>query len=280
MALPDYLIKRAPKSQGISKIRGLLCDSAIHTVCESAKCPNIGECFAKNTLTFMILGNVCTRSCAFCGVKRGIPQPVDPNEPEKIAAAVSKLKLDYVVVTSVTRDDLEDGGAEQFARVIAALKGKKVEVLIPDFNGNPEALQKIVSAKPLVINHNVETIPSLYPVIRPQAVFERSLRLISDVKRLNPEICTKSGFMVGLGEEDEDVFSLLLRLGKTGLDMVTIGQYLPPSRLHPQPKRFVVPEKFEEYKAYGKSIGIKFISAGPFVRSSFHAEETWKKLND
>ncbi|OGC04677.1 lipoyl synthase [candidate division WOR-1 bacterium RIFOXYA12_FULL_43_27] len=278
MALPDYLIKKAPKSQSINKIRALLGDPAIHTVCESAKCPNIGECFSKNTLTFMILGKVCTRSCAFCGVGKGAPQPVDPDEPEKIREAVLKLGLDYVVVTSVTRDDLPDFGAEQFARVITALSGKKVEVLIPDFQGDEAALQKVIDASPLVINHNVETIPSLYRSIRPQAVFERSLELLLRVKKSG--ICAKSGFMVGLGEEDEDVFNLILRLNKTGLDMVTIGQYLPPSRLHPKPKRFVAPEKFMEYKVYGESLGIKKVEAGPFVRSSFHAEETWKKLSD
>jgi len=227
----------------------------------------------------MILGNICTRDCLFCGVKKGSPLPVDSLEPAKIAQAVNKLGLEYVVVTSVTRDDLPDGGAAQFIAVIEALADKKVEVLIPDLQGNWNALGRIIYASPAVINHNVETVPRLYQKIRPQAGFKRSLELFYKVKAKNSQICTKSGFMVGLGEEDGEVFALLDELKSANCDLVTIGQYLPPSKIHLKVDRFVDPALFEDYKQYGEKIGIKHIEAGPFVRSSFNAEEIWKNLN-
>lgn len=260
-------------------IRALLQDDSIHSVCESAKCPNIGECFQNKTLTFMILGNQCTRNCSFCNITSATPSPVDDQEPNKIAEAVKKLGLNYVVITSVTRDDLSDGGANHFCRVIEALNDKVVEVLIPDLQGNWNALQKIIDAKPAVINHNIETIARLYKAVRPQANFIRSLELIRRVKEQNQQICTKSGFMVGLGEVDEEVFDLLSRLKEYQADIVTIGQYLPPSKNHPKVERFVDPATFRKFKEFGERIGISHVEAGPFVRSSYKAEEIWKKLN-
>ncbi len=227
----------------------------------------------------MILGNQCTRNCSFCAISFSNPLPVDGQEPEKIKEAVKKLGLLYVVVTSVTRDDLLDGGANHFCCVIEALKNKVVEVLIPDFQGNWDALQKVIDAKPEVINHNIETVARLYSIIRPQANFMRSLELIRRVKEQNSQICTKSGFMVGLGEVDEEVFNLLSRLKEHQTDIVTIGQYLPPTRRHPKVERFVDPSIFKKYKEFGEKIGILHVEAGPFVRSSYKAEEIWKKLN-
>jgi lipoic acid synthetase len=270
--LPDFLIKRIPKQANIRKIRTLLDDSRIHTVCEEAKCPNIGECFAQRTCTFMILGNICTRNCAFCGVSHGKPQPPDPQEPERIAGAVQKLGLDYVVITSVTRDDLPDGGAGHFKNVgtalVAVRNSLKFEFLIPDFQGNMHALQLVLDAKPHVLNHNLETVPRLYPKIRPRANYERSLNVLRAAK--NRGIYTKSGFMVGLGETKEEIIKVLEDLKETGCDIVTIGQYLPPSKLHLQPERYVAPEEFEEYQTFGKSLKV---FAGPFVRSSYHAAQ-------
>lgn len=278
--LPQYLIKRTPKTRHIRQLRELIADDRVHTVCESAKCPNIGECFSRQTMTFMILGDICTRNCAFCGVSKGLPLLPDPTEPERVAAAVKKLGLDYVVVTSVTRDDLPDGGAEQFAKVINELRmsnsesclpaGRcRTEVLIPDFFGNENALKTVLDAGPYVLNHNVETIPRLYPKIRPQADFHRSLDLLLNSKKVYGQVYTKSGFMVGLGEKKDEVFALLEELKKARVDIVTIGQYLSPSRDHLRPERFVEPEEFAEYEKFD---GLK-VFAGPFVRSSYRAKE-------
>lgn len=270
--LPDFLIKRTPKQKNIREIRGLLADEKNHTVCEEAKCPNIGECFAQKTCTFMILGNICTRNCAFCGVKHGMPQPPDPEEPERIARAVKKLGLKYVVITSVTRDDLPDGGASHFASTIYYLLSTfyslNIEVLIPDFQGNEKSLQTVLDAKPSVLNHNLETVPRLYPKIRPQANYERSLSVLRAAK--NRGIYTKSGFMVGLGETKEEIMGVLEDMKETGCCLVTIGQYLPPSKLHLPPERYVAPAEFEEYRTLIKDLKV---FAGPFVRSSYHAAQ-------
>ena len=276
MALPKFLVKRIPKQENIRRIRELVDDCRIHSVCESAKCPNIGECFSQNTLTFMILGDLCTRNCRFCGVDKGIPLPPDPDEPKRIAQAVKRLKLNYVVITSVTRDDLPDGGAPQFARVIKSLRPLKVEALIPDFQGDQKALRTVLEANPYVLNHNVETAPSLYPKIRPQANYQQSLILLRRAK--NKGIYTKSGFMVGLGETKAEVISVLKDLRSIECDFVTIGQYLPPSKAHPKAERYVLPEEFEEYRDIGKSLGFLKVFSGPFVRSSYHAQEAAKKL--
>ena len=299
MALPSFLIKKTPKQENIRKLRRRL-DNAVHTVCEEARCPNIGECFSQGTCTFLILGDVCTRSCAFCGVARGQPQPPDPNEPQRIAEAAAKLNLSYVVITSVTRDDLPDGGANHFADVLRQLRitpclpagrnyavpahayrqagGRqelRIEVLIPDFKGNEAALRTVLDANPDVLNHNVETTPRLQPQIRPQADYQRSLDVLRQAKEIKPEVYTKSGFMVGLGETDGEVFSVLGDLRTVGCDIVTIGQYLPPSKSNVLPERYVTPEEFIHYRAFGESLGLRVFS-GPFVRSSYHASQLAK----
>jgi len=273
--LPAFLLKKAPKTPSWQKIRELI-DPTLHTVCESARCPNRGECFAEGTATFLILGGTCTRRCAFCAVEKGIPRPPDPDEPRKIAEAVRKLGLRYVVITSVTRDDLPDGGTGQFVEVIKEVmgQGSGAEVLIPD---NLD-LDRLIAARPEVINHNIETVPRLYPKVRPQANYERSLGILSRVKESG--IYTKSGFMVGLGETDEEVAYALCDLAQAGCDIVTIGQYLAPSKNHALVARYVAPEEYQRYEVWGKGFGIRFVAAGPFVRSSYKAEETWKKLRD
>ena len=279
MALPKFLVKRIPKQENIRRIRKLIDDCRIHTVCESAKCPNIGECFSQNTLTFMVLGNICTRNCRFCGVEKGKPLPPDPSEPGRIATAVKKLGLRYVVITSVTRDDLPDGGASQFAAVAKNLYPLKVETLIPDFRGSELALGTVLDATPHVLNHNLETVPRLYPKIRPQADYARSLSILKSVKKRG--LYSKSGFMVGLGETKQEVISVLEDLRKVECDFVTIGQYLPPSKAHPEAARYVPPDEFEEYSEIGEKMGFRRVFAGPFVRSSYRAGEIieWKKRN-
>ncbi len=276
MALPKFLIKRDPKQENIRKIRSLIGDPHIHTVCESAKCPNIGECFSKNILTFMILGGICTRNCRFCGVEKGTPLPPNPEEPKRISEAAKKLKLNYIVVTSVTRDDLTDGGASMFAAVIKSLRPLKVEVLIPDFQGSQAAIKTVLNAHPYVLNHNLETVPRLYPEIRSQADYERSLNLLKTAKIEG--LYTKSGLMVGLGETKQEIFSVLDDLRRVECDFVTIGQYLPPSKAHPKAARYAHPDEFKEYCRIGKSLGFLKVFSGPFVRSSYQAEETVKEL--
>ena len=280
MPLPDFLIKKIPKHKNIRHIRSIINDPLLHTVCEEASCPNIGECFAQKTCTFMLLGDTCTRRCAFCGVNKGECAPVDPTEAERISAAVNKLGLTYVVITSVTRDDLPDGGAGHFANVINLLHITdyllQIEVLIPDFQGNERSLLTVLEADPTVLNHNIETVPRLYPAVRPQAIYRRSLDLLARAKAAKTNIYTKSGFMVGLGETDEEVISTLNDLVKAGCDIATIGQYLPPSPLHPRPARYVRPEQFEQWGSLGDRLGIK-VEAGPFVRSSYHAGKLVKK---
>jgi lipoyl synthase len=277
-ALPSFLVKKVPKQENIRRLRALLGDGSLHTVCEEAKCPNIGECFARRTCTFMILGDTCTRSCAFCGVDRGQPLPSDPTEPERLAKAVERLGLSYVVITSVTRDDLADGGAGQFVATLNALRSTfhdlKIEVLIPDFKGDEKALRIVLDARPDVLNHNIETVPRLYPEVRPQADYQRSLTLLANAKRLAPAIYSKSGFMVGLGETKEEVAAVLGDLKSVNCDIVTIGQYLPPSKAHRLPDRYVDPAEFDAYRQLGLKLGLRQVAAGPFVRSSYHAEAT------
>lgn len=261
----------------IKEIRGLLADASIHTVCEGALCPNIGECYSNKTVTFMILGNTCTRNCSFCAVSHGKPMPADENEPEKVADAAKKLGLKYIVVTSVTRDDLPDGGAEQFAKTVrqirAAIQGTRVEVLIPDFRGNREALKTVIDAQPDVLNHNLETVKRLYKNVRPQAEYERSLELLRASKEFCPSLYTKSGIMVGLGETGDEVVSLMKDLIEARCDILTIGQYIRPSRGQLKVEKYIHPSKFEEYSAIGERMGFKKVFSGPFVRSSFKAGE-------
>jgi lipoic acid synthetase len=254
-------------------------DLKLHTVCESARCPNRTECFSQGTATFMILGNVCTRNCTFCGVKHGTPEVPDPQEPDHIVQAVARLGLRYVVVTSVTRDDLPNGGAAQFARTISAIheydRNIAVEVLIPDFQGSASALQTVIDASPAVLNHNIETVPRLYAEVRPQAKYQRSLDLLKQAKLLDNSAFTKSGLMLGLGESREEVIEVMENLREAGCDLLTIGQYLQPSLEHHQLVRYIHPEEFEEYRTMGEKLGFVSVVSGPLVRSSFHAAETY-----
>lgn len=274
--LAPWLRKRLPAAGGMERVRGVLRRSGLRTVCQSAHCPNLFECFARGTAAFLILGPNCTRRCRFCAVPGGEPAPVDPQEPLRVAQAVSRLALGYVVVTSVTRDDLADGGAGQFARVIAEVRqrtGARVEVLTPDFAGSAGALATVLTAGPDVYNHNLETVPRLYPEVRPGASYRRSLRLLSRVKALAPAVVTKSGLMLGLGEERGEVSRVLVELRSVGCDVVTLGQYLAPSEEHLPVARFVPPEEFEEVSEEARALGFRAVSAGPFVRSSHGAAE-------
>ncbi len=251
----------------------------LHTVCESARCPNRPECFAEGTATFMILGNICTRNCAFCAVESGRPDPPDSQEPRHIVAAVKKLGLQYVTITSVTRDDLPDGGAAYFARTISAIRSYQsrilVEALVPDFGGSLAALQAVMDAVPAVLNHNVETIPRLYSEVRPQASYQRSLELLRQAKLFNSRILTKSGFMLGLGETRQEVLDLMVDLREAGCDLITIGQYLPPSLEHHAVVRYAPRAEFEEYRKIGNEMGFVSVTSAPLARSSFHAAETY-----
>jgi lipoic acid synthetase len=275
--LPEWLTVKASRRGVYEEMAGFLKSMDLHTVCQSASCPNIGECFLQKTATFMILGDVCTRNCRFCGVPKGPALDVDPEEPMRVADAAFQMGLRYIVVTSVTRDDLPDGGASQFAKTIEAIKariaGAKVEVLVPDFGGSTESIETVLKAEPLVLNHNVETAPRLYPQVRPQARFERSLQLLETSKVLRPSVYTKSGLMVGLGESKDEVVEVLHALRRAQCDIVTIGQYLPPSRRHLPVVEYVHPSRFAEYKAIGESIGFRYVASGPFIRSSYHASE-------
>lgn len=275
--LPEWLTVKAPKRGAYEELSSYLKSMGLHTVCQSANCPNIGECFSRKTATFMILGNICTRNCGFCGVQHGSPLPVDPDEPAQVAKAAAEMGLKYVVVTSVTRDDLSDGGANQFAETIRRLRAEipdvKIEVLIPDFDGNETSLKVVLEAEPFVLNHNVETISRLYQTVRPQADYVRSLRLLETAKRIAPSVYTKSGFMVGLGESRQEVKDLLVDLRCSACEIVTIGQYLRPSKSNLPVVEYVHPDVFEAYKGIAESMGFLFVASGPFVRSSYHAAE-------
>jgi lipoic acid synthetase len=273
--LPEWLKVRFPAGERYGEIRGLLRGHELHTVCEEAHCPNIGECFNSGTATFMILGDTCTRSCGFCAVTSGRPQGLDMLEPYRLAATVDLLGLDYVVITSVNRDDVPDGGAGIFAACIRAIRARRphcrVEVLIPDFLGDREALAAVVQAKPFVLNHNVETVPRLYRRVRPKARYERSLALLASVKEMDSAMLSKSGMMLGLGETRDEVMEVLAGLRAAGCDIVTVGQYLRPSQKHLPVERFVPPEEFADIAAEGMRLGFRHIEAGPLVRSSYHA---------
>jgi len=277
---PPWLKIRLSQLRDTSKVKSILNVTSLHTVCEEARCPNLGECFSSGTATILILGKICTRNCGFCAVERGIPASLDESEPERVATAISKMKLQYVVVTSVTRDDLHDGGASVFAKTIRAVRTLdpkiKIEVLIPDFKGDKASLVTVFKESPDVLNHNVETVPRLYPLVRPQADYWRSLDLLQRVKEFNSQLVTKSGFMLGLGERREEVLDLLQDLRKAGCDFLTIGQYLQPRPDRLPVVDYVHPEVFEEYKKIGEEMGFKSVSSGPFVRSSFHASEMFE----
>lgn len=274
---PDWLKARIPTGAAYHETKRILRTLDLHTVCESANCPNIGDCFSRHTATFLILGNVCTRSCPFCDIRSGKPLPVDPEEPARVADAVGRLGLHYAVVTSVNRDELPDGGAAHFAETIRAIRRAnptaKVEVLIPDFLGDDDALRTVLDARPDVLNHNLETVKRLYKRVRPAGIYERSLRLLNNVVTWTPEIPAKSGAMVGVGETPEEVEELMRDLKAHGVSMVTLGQYLPPSGSHLPLERYVAPAEFAHYREYGLALGIRQVAAGPLVRSSYHAEE-------
>ncbi|MGQ9622472.1 MAG: lipoyl synthase [Candidatus Caldatribacteriaceae bacterium] len=274
--LPSWIRRRFPPQEEWEEVQRLLQKLSLHTVCESARCPNIGECFSRGTATFLILGDICTRSCRFCAVQKGRPLPPDPEEPKRVAEAAKQLNLKHVVVTSVTRDDLPDGGAEHFARTVKALREflpeATVELLVPDFLGDRKALEVVLSARPDVLNHNVETVPRLYPLVRPQADYFRSLELLRKAKERFPSLLTKSGFMVGLGETREEVEEVLGDIKNSGCDIVTIGQYLRPSMRHLPVSEYVLPEVFEHYRRYALRLGFLGVASDPFVRSSYHAE--------
>ncbi|MDD3682167.1 MAG: lipoyl synthase, partial [Mesotoga sp.] len=281
---PDWLKKKlnADRSR-LSEIKVMLRSLRLNTVCEEAKCPNIGECFASRTATFMILGNVCTRNCRFCAVSKGIPGSPDPKEPENISHAVHVLKLRHTVITSVTRDDLDDGGASQFVDVVRELRKNcpdtTIELLIPDLNGNWKALERIVREHPDVLNHNIETVPSLYVSVRPGATYERSIGLLRRVKEIDSSIITKSGIMVGLGESEDEVKSVIDDLIGAGCRMLTIGQYLQPSHKHLPVVEYITPEQFESYRIFALERGFSFVASGPLVRSSYHAALGFSSLH-
>jgi lipoyl synthase len=273
---PDWLKVRFPAGERYQQLKSLMREESLHSVCEEARCPNIGECWNAGTATFMILGDTCTRSCGFCAVTTGRPGELDLLEPVRLANAVQALGLDYVVITSVNRDDLPSGGAEIFAGCIRAIRRNdptvRVEVLIPDFKGAWDALETVVRARPFVLNHNVETVPRLYRQVRPQAIYERSLELIRRAKALAPDMLTKSGFMVGLGETQDELLQTMRDLRDHGCDIVTIGQYLRPSMQHLPIDRYYDPSEYAAFVDYGRQIGLRHVEAGPLVRSSYHAE--------
>lgn len=281
---PDWLKKKlnADRSK-LSEIKVMLRSLRLHTVCEEARCPNIGECFASRTATFMILGNICTRNCRFCAVSKGIPGSPDPKEPENISHAVHLLQLRHAVITSVTRDDLNDGGASQFVDVVRELRkncpNTTIELLIPDLNGNWKALERIVREHPDVLNHNIETVPSLYANVRPGATYERSNGLLRRVKEIDSSIITKSGIMVGLGEGEDEVKSVIDDLIGAGSRMLTIGQYLQPSHKHLPVVEYITPEQFERYRIFALERGFSFVASGPLVRSSYHAALGFSSLH-
>ncbi len=278
---PPWLRRRFVFNSSTHEVKALLSGLSLHTVCQEAHCPNQSECFGKQTATFMIMGDLCSRNCTFCAVAHGIQQPPDSDEPKRVAEAVSRLGLRYVVLTSVSRDDLADGGASHFGATIRAIRmlgdDILVEVLVPDFQGSIQALTTVLADQPSVLNHNVETVPRLYPTVRPQARYQRSLRLLAEAKRLSPEIPTKSGIMVGLGERPEEVSRLLQDLRNTDCDLVTIGQYLRPSQAHHPVVEYVHPELFHAYQEEAKTLGFLGVAAGPYVRSSYQAEVLYQQ---
>jgi lipoic acid synthetase len=279
---PSWLIQKAPDARFLESMRSLFGRLSLHTVCETAECPNQGECFSGGTATFLIMGDVCTRNCSFCGIDKGYPLPLDPLEPANVACAVSALHLKHVVITSVTRDDLSDGGASHFARTIDTIRLSNpdvvIEVLIPDFKGSLYALKTVTDTGVDVIGHNIETVPSLYAKVRPKADYHRSLGLLQAVKSINREIITKSGLMLGLGEHKDEVIAVIEDLREAGCDCLTLGQYLPPSTKHYPLGRYITPQEFEEYRAIGEELGFDCVFSAPLVRSSFRAAEMYQQV--
>ncbi len=275
LSRPEWLKVKAPGGEGFATVRGIVKGNNLHTVCEEAHCPNISECWSRGTATFIILGDVCSRRCRFCAIQKGMPTEPDFSEPLRIAESIAKMKLKHSVITSVTRDDLSDGGAEIWANTILETRklnpSTTIEVLIPDFEGKAELYQKVFDCKPDILNHNIETVPRLYSTVRPQANYQNSLKLLKDAKEFG--LKTKSGLMVGIGESKEEIFECFKDLRKINVDIVTIGQYLQPTEKHLPVARFVHPDEFAEYKKLGLEMGFAHIESAPLVRSSYHAEE-------
>jgi lipoyl synthase len=274
---PEWLRARVPDGEGYREIKETMRGLNLHTVCEEARCPNIGECWNNRTATFMILGNICTRSCGFCNILTGRPTELDLDEPYRVAEAAKKMGLKHAVITSVNRDELKDGGASIFAETIREIRdqipGCAVEVLTPDFKGDRDAIKTLISARPDTFNHNIETVPRLYPAVRPQAKYHRSLEVLRYVKELDPEGLTKSGFMVGLGEVEEEIHETMRDLREHEVDILTIGQYLRPTENHLPMSRYYTPKEFASLRKYGFELGFKHVESGPLVRSSYHAHE-------
>lgn len=273
--IPEWLTIKVPRSKDIDRVNGLMRSGRLVTVCEEARCPNLGECWTKGTATFMLMGDTCTRSCRFCAVKTGRGGPLDPDEPRRVAEAAAELGLKHVVVTSVNRDDLPDGGANHFAETIRLLKeyspGSTVEVLTPDFRGRKFCIEIVCEAHPDVFNHNTETVPRLYRTVRPQAKYARSLDFLRAIKEIDPTIYSKSGIMLGLGETKEEVLELFSDWKDAGVDCVTLGQYLKPGKGYLDVVEYLHPERFDEYKAIAEEMGFLYVASGPFVRSSYNA---------
>lgn len=280
---PDWIKVRAPAGETYEWLREMMRSKSLHTVCEEARCPNMGECWGSGTATFLLMGEICTRSCGFCDIETGRPEPLDWLEPERVARAVQRMDLRHAVITSVNRDEREDGGAPIFAMVIRRIRelqpGCSIEVLIPDFKGSEAALKIVMDARPEILNHNVETVPRLFRMVQPQDHYEWAQATLTNAKRLDPEVLTKSGIMVGLGETMEEVKSTMQDLRDWGVDILTIGQYLQPSRKHLPIERYYRPEEFEELRVYGAGIGFKWVESGPLVRSSYHAEQQVRALS-
>jgi lipoyl synthase len=280
---PDWIRVRAPSGETYEWLRNLMRSKSLHTVCEEARCPNVGECWGAGTATFLMMGDVCTRSCGFCDIATGRPSPIDWAEPERVAQAVKAMNLRHAVITSVNRDERADGGAPIFAMVIRRIRelqpGCSVEVLIPDFKGSLDALRVVVEARPEILNHNVETVPRLFRKVQPQDRYEWAEATLSQAKRLDPEVLTKSGIMLGLGETFDEVQATMRDLRAWGVEILTIGQYLQPSRQHLPIDRYYTPEEFAALKTYGLDLGFRWVESGPLVRSSYHAEQQVRALS-
>lgn len=280
---PEWIRVRAPSGENYERVQDLMRSKSLHTVCEEAMCPNLGDCWGRGTATFLMMGDICTRTCGFCDIKRGMPNALDWLEPERIAQAVKSMNLRHTVITSVNRDDRKDGGAPIFAMVIRRIRqlqpGCSIEVLIPDFKGSLEALQIVMDARPEILNHNVETVPRLFKKIQPQDSYTWTEAILRNAKKMDPEVLTKSGIMLGLGEEMDEVKDVMRDLRSWGVDILTIGQYLQPSRKHLPIERYYTLEEFAELKEFGMSIGFQWVESGPLVRSSYHADEQVRALS-
>lgn len=274
---PDWLKVKIGGGKNYVKMKSLLRNAKLHTICEEAKCPNIAECFGSGTAVFLILGDTCTRNCKYCNVKHGEPLPINPEEPKDVAESVKELNLKYVVITSVTRDDLDDGGAEVFYKTVQEVKKLnndcKIEVLIPDFNGSIISLKKVIDSNPNLVNHNIEVVKDLFPTIRPEGSYKISLDVLKNIKKINNIVKTKSGFMVGLGETKDQIIKTMKDLRDANVDFLTIGQYLQPTKEHAEIKKYYTPEEFDDLQRIALDLGFKHVESGPLVRSSYHAEK-------